>query len=307
MTPLHVVTPLWEDHHAALDAPVWLKMDALQPVGSFKLRGLGALCQQRAAEGARALVCSSGGNAGYAVAYAGRALGLPVRIVVPRATSEHAREVIRRVGATVLEHGAVWDDAHAHALTLVAADPGMTYVHPFDAPEIWAGHASLIEECARQRGKPGAVVVSVGGGGLLCGVIEGMQRVGWGDVPVLAVETEGAASYAAALEAGALVELTEITSLATTLGARKVCQRALDLAGVQPVTPWQVSDRAAVAACLRFADRHRVLVEPSCGAALAALEEAPLLRGRGPVLVVVCGGAGVTLGALQAWKERVGL
>jgi L-serine/L-threonine ammonia-lyase len=130
--------------------------------------------------------------------------------------------------------------------------------------------------------------------------------VGWGDVPVVAVETNGAASFAAALRAGAPVDIGRIASIATTLGARRVCERAVECARVHPVVSWLTSDRAAVDACLRFADDHRVVVEPSCGAALAAAYEgAPPLRGARSVLVVVCGGAGATPADLVRWDASV--
>jgi L-serine/L-threonine ammonia-lyase len=141
---------------------------------------------------------------------------------------------------------------------------------------------------------------------LLCGVVEGLIAQGWTDVPVLAVETEGAASYAAALEVGAPVRLPALTSIAVTLSARQVAQRAVDLAQVHPVHPWLVSDRAAVDACLQFANTQRILVEPACGAALAAVAQGPApLQGRDPVVVVVCGGAGVSLELLQQWDAHL--
>lgn len=300
-------TPLWrsEPLSAALGAPVLLKMEALQPSGSFKLRGLGRLCAQRVREGARRLVCASGGNAGIAVAYAGRRLGVPVQVVVPATTSAWSRARIAAEGAEVVEAGVDFDGAHAHALSILSE--GAVYVHPFDDPEIWSGHAGMIVEAAEQGERPGAVVVAVGGGGLLCGVLQGMHAVGWREVPVLAVETEGAASYAAALAAGRPVALPRISSLATTLGARVVAAEAVRWAARHPISPWSVSDRAAVTACLRFADDHRVLVEAACGAGLSAIyERAAPLADRGPVLVIVCGGAGVTLELLRAWSERTG-
>lgn len=94
--PMHLNTPLL--HSPALSqaagVPVWLKMDALQPPGSFKLRGVGLACETRARAGAQRFVSSSGGNAGIAVAYAGRQLGLPVLVVVPETTTARARELI---------------------------------------------------------------------------------------------------------------------------------------------------------------------------------------------------------------------
>jgi L-serine/L-threonine ammonia-lyase len=307
MEPLHVTTPLWKSDplSSALGDDVYLKMEALQPVGSFKIRGIGYACQIHHQRGAKRLIASSGGNAGYAVAYAGRMLGMEVTVFVPRSTPTWMREIIGREGATVIEHGASWDDAHAHA-SQVAKKEAAAYVPPFDDPLIWAGHASMIDEVAATGFRPGVVVLAVGGGGLLCGVLEGLHRVGWTRLPVLAVETEGAASFARSVNAGRLVTLEQITTVATTLGARTVASQALSWSEKHPVTPWIVSDRAAVRACLRFADDHRILVEPACGAPLSAgYDRAQPLREAGPVLVIVCGGAGVNLTLLQQWAQQL--
>jgi L-serine/L-threonine ammonia-lyase len=305
---LHLVTPLWlsEPLSDALGEDVWLKMDCFQTVGSFKQRGMGRMCQEVVAGGAAHIVSSSGGNAGYATAYAARELGVSCLVVVPSTTSEFMRERIRSLGAEVTEHGASWDDAHAHAVTL-AQDAGTACVHPFDHEAIWEGHSSVIAESAVQGPKPGVIVVAVGGGGLLCGVLEGMHRVGWNDVPVVAVETTGAASFHAAVEAGRLVTLDEIRSLATTLGARTVTPKLMEWKERHEIVHWIPTDRQAVRACWRFLDDHRVLVEPACGAALAAVyERCSALRGRGPVLVEVCGGAGVSLALLERWTAESG-
>ena len=303
MKPLHTSTPLLESlplSHA-LGVPVFLKMEAFQPVGSFKIRGIGYACQVHHEKGAKRLIASSGGNAGYAVAHAGRMLGMGVTVFVPQSTPTWMREIIRREGATVIEHGASWDDAHAHAYE-VARREAAAYVPPFDDPLIWTGHASMIDEVASAGLRPGAVVLAVGGGGLLCGVLEGLHRVGWTRVPVLAVETEGAASFARSVNAGRLVTLDRIATVATTLGARTIAAEALSWSRKHPVTPWIVSDPAAVRACLRFADDHRILVEPACGAALSAVyDRAQPLKGGRPVLVIVCGGAGVSLALLRQW------
>src|SRR5262249_6243699 len=139
------------------------------------------------AAGARRLVASSGGNAGYAVAWAGARLGVPVQVFVPRSTSARMAELVRGAGAQVDVHGDAWDDAHAHAVATLGE--GDAYIHPFDHPDLWDGHATMIDEVAAAGVRPGAVVVAVGGGGLLCGVMQGMARAGWADVPVIAVET----------------------------------------------------------------------------------------------------------------------
>ncbi|MFJ4441094.1 pyridoxal-phosphate dependent enzyme [Pseudomonas sp. NPDC089422] len=302
---LHIETPLIESRPLSLVAgrSVWLKLDALQPCGSFKLRGVGHACEVHHARGARHFVSSSGGNAGLAVAYAGRKLGVPVTVVVPQTTTERAKELLRLEDAKVVVHGSSWQEANELALTLVGE--GDAFIHPFDDPLLWAGHASLVDEVAASGLKPDAVVLSVGGGGLLSGVVEGLQRHGWGDVPVLAVETTGAASLHAAIEAGHTVELPRIASVASSLGAKRVAEQALACTRQHPVYSHLVSDRAALEACARFLLDHRVLVEPACGAALAVAYEPGALAGYQNVLVVVCGGATATLEQIQAWLKQV--
>lgn len=296
---LHVRTPLLESRPISrqVGKTVYLKMEAWQPCASFKIRGLGRLCVEARARGLTRFVSSSGGNAGYAVAFAGRRLGVPVTVVVPETTSPAMRRVLEDEGAEVVVHGDVWDEADRCAREL-AADEHTLYAPPFDHPTLFAGHATLVEEWPEALEKPDAVLLSVGGGGLFCGVVEGLRAKGWTDTPVYAAETEGAASFAAALKAGAPIDIGRITSKAKTLGARMVCARSVELAKLQPVHSVLVTDDEAFAACRRLAETHRVLVELSCGAALA-----PLLEGRLPdelrsVMVVVCGGAAPPEGLL---------
>jgi len=142
------------------------------------------------------------------------------------------------------------------------------FIHPFDDPLLWRGHASMIDEIAATGVKPEAVVLSVGGGGLLCGAIEGLHRNHWTDVPIVAVETKGAESFALSVREGRLVELAAITSIATSLGARQVCSQAYQWSKTHPIKNVVVSDRSAIAACKRFIEDHQTVVEPACGASL---------------------------------------
>ncbi|MCV2419998.1 pyridoxal-phosphate dependent enzyme [Paucibacter sp. DJ2R-2] len=302
LAALHHNTPLLRAAPGLFpQAEVWLKMDALQPSGSFKLRGVGRLVQQAAQNGAREIVCASGGNAGFAAAYAARALGLPVTIVLPESSSAAVAELIAARGAQVLRHGAVWDEAHRFASAL-AEERGAAYVHPFDHPLLFEGHASLIDEVLDQGLDFDAVVTAVGGGGLYSGIVQGLQRRGLHQVPVIAVETLGADSFSQSLQAGHAVTLPAITSIATSLGARRVADEALRLARIHPTVSLTVSDAQATAACARFADAMRVMVEPACGAALAALSVHPevFARFKRP-LVEVCGGIAVSVAQLKAW------
>ena len=303
--PLHIQTPLLESRSLSLASgrSIWLKLETMQPSGSFKMRGIGAACEEYLRRGARRFISSSGGNAGIAVAYAGRCLSVPVIVVVPETTTARAKELIGQQGAQVIVQGASWQEANALAQSMVTETDA--FIHPFDDSLLWQGHATLIDEVAQAGLKPEAVVVSVGGGGLLVGVVEGLRRNGWPDVPVIAVETEGAASFSQSVHAGYRVVLDRITSLATSLGAKQICERAFILSKEHPIRSVVVTDRAAVAACRRFFDDQRLLVEPACGAALAlAYENHAELSGFKTVLIVVCGGVTTSAQQLLHWSKQ---
>lgn len=305
MQNLHTSTPVVVHHglSQALNKRVWLKLENTQPSGSFKMRGIGLLCQRAHAKGARHFVCPSGGNAGYAAALAGQALGVATTILVMQATPESVKQRIAALGAEVRVAGASWDEIRAAALDL-SAQPGHVYIPPFDHPDIWEGNASLIAEAVTQA-EFDAVICSVGGGGLLAGIVQGLHAQNLTQLPVLAVETEGAASLRAALEAQQLVSLPGISTVATSLAANQVAQGTLDWCLRHPVSSHVVSDREAVDACLRFANDSRMLVEPACGAALAiAYSYAEKLAAYQNPLIVVCGGLGVDLEKLTSWKTQ---
>ena len=185
--------------------------------------------------------------------------------------------------------------------------PGAVYIPPFDHSDIWDGNATLIDEVADTLNFD-VVLCSVGGGGLLSGIVQGLHRNGLSHIPVIAAETEGAASLHAAVQAGKLVTLPAITSIATTLGARRVAQQAFDWTQQHEIHSVTVSDAQAVAACLAFADDMRTLVEPACGATLAvAYQNLPVLKEFKHPLIVVCGGIAVDMVKLEAWKTQFNL
>lgn len=302
---IHLDTPLIESLTLgrANGRRVWLKLDALQPCGSFKARGIGHLCQTHQARGCKRFVSSSGGNAGLAVAYSGRKLGVPVTVVVPESTGARARRLIAAEGAQVIVHGQSWQEAHEHALSLVVADA--QYVHPFDDALIWQGHSSLVDELVSAAVKPDAIVLSVGGGGLLAGVAHGLARHGWKDVALITAETHGTDSFAQSIAAGSVSELPRISSIATSLGAKRICTRAFEVSREFRTHAQVVSDLAALRACLQFADDHRLVVEPACGASLALLYgDAPVLTAFREIVVIVCGGAGVSYSELAALENE---
>ena len=231
---------------------------------------------------------------------------------------------IKSAGATnVIAHGESWKEADTYLREeVLTRDDRGVYVPPFDDERVWEGNSTLVTELHQQmanNGPPDAIVCSVGGGGLFAGVMRGIERTaGWSRTKVLATETVGAESLNASLKAGELVTLDRITSIATSLGARRVAAQAFAYAHENPqvVKSAVLSDAEAAQACVRFADDERVMVEPACGVSVALAYDRgrlkELLPGLGrdrdsKVVIVVCGGSNVTVEKLWEWRERYGV
>ncbi|KAI9664981.1 MAG: hypothetical protein M1821_006429 [Bathelium mastoideum] len=274
--------------------------------------------------------CSSGGNAGLACAHAARSLSYPCTVVVPLTTPALMLAKIRAAGATsVIQEGASWVEADTHMReTLMPEAEGkgekVVYVPPFDDPDIWEGHSSMVDEIHDDLGRlvleersgktdPDAVLCGVGGGGLLCGVVRGLDRHGWGDVPVIALETFGTDSLNQALRKGELKAptLPAITSRATCLGARTVCKQAFDDGQRENVKSVVLEDAEAAMGCWRLADDERLMVELACGVNVALCYDGRLEKYLGrdlakddKVVVIVCGGSNITVEELASYRQE---
>jgi len=301
---LHIRTPLIL--HPTLSTAsrrIWLKLENLQPCGSFKLRGMGLLCSQAAAQGKRKVVCPSGGNAGLATAVAAVSLGLQACIVVPHTTPEATRARIRRTGAEVVVHGKVWDEANQRARELASA-ADTEYVPAFDHPVLWEGHSSMIDEILDDCPQVDTVVTSVGGGGLLAGILTGLLRHDRRDCRIITCETIGAASFAAAVQAGHPVRLSRIDTVATSLGAAQVAAWPVEHIGEFDHECLVLSDDDAIMGVVRYASDLRQLVEPACGVSLAvAYLDHPALAGAHDVVVIVCGGVSISAQLVAGWAR----
>lgn len=303
---LHIRTPLIL--HPGLSTParrIWLKLENLQPSGSFKLRGMGLLCSQAKAQGKRKVVCPSGGNAGFATAMAAAALGLQACIVVPHTTPETTRARISKTGAEVIVHGKVWDEANQRAKEL-SQGADTQYVPAFDHPVLWEGHSTLIDEVLEDCPQVDAIVTSVGGGGLLSGILTGLNRHNRIDCRIIACETLGAASFAAAMEAGHPVRLPRIDTVATSLGAAQVAAWPVQHIREFPYECVVLGDDEAIMGVVRYASDLRQLVEPACGVSLAvAYLDHPAIAQAHDVVIVVCGGVSISAQLVAGWARSL--
>lgn len=275
---------------------------------------------------------SSGGNAGLACITAANTLRRPATVVVPLSTLPHMIAKLRDLGADVVQVGENWAAADGHLREVVIPEferthPGAraVYVPPFDHRDVWDGAETLVEELRVQMdGKVmDGIVCSVGGGGLLCGIMQGVQTLrddGCAAPRVLAVETRGGDSLNASVRAGELVTLPAITTIATSLGATRVAEEAFSWtkrAGDDLISA-VVTDADSVMAMSRFLDDARMLVESACGATIATAYNGDLRKFLGKdltddqwaaknVILAVCGGSNISLEMLEKYKTQFGV
>jgi threonine dehydratase len=266
--------------------PVALKLELLQHTGSFKARGmLNRLLAADLPAGDR-VVAASGGNAGLAVAYAARELGLTAHIVVPVTAPPVKVARLRALGAVVVQEGAVYAEAFEVA-EAYSARGGLPLVHAYDQPEVCAGNGTLALELVEQVGPVDTVLVATGGGGLVAGIAAALA----GRARVVAVEPERCPTLHAALAAGKPVDVEVGGIAADSLGAGRVGSVCWEVARATGMGSVLVPDEAIARARGRLWSQLRVLAEYGGAAALAALITGAYLPEPGErVAAVVCGG-----------------
>lgn len=336
-----IETPLVESAalSRAAGCRIFLKLENVQPSGSFKSRAMGnqILSHLRKPEYANRRIhfyASSGGNAGLAAVCAARTLGYPCTVVVPLSTKPLMLEKLRAAGAAdVIRHGETFFEAGSYMKDVIMKtssgddeDVAKIALHPFDNEPIWEGNSTIIDELEKQlpqaanaeeeqvyRGRAlplDAVLCSVGGGGLLNGLVMGLEKRrskkqieheienGFSStghsymdtslephtpphvsntpspINLLAIETDGTDSLAAAIAKNSLVSLPKITSQATSLGAIRVSETTFQYAVAPPpgikVHSTVLTDAEAARGVLRLADDERLLVELACGVCVEA-------------------------------------
>ncbi len=271
-------------------AHIYCKLDYLQRTGSFKERGArNALLQLPADRRAHGVVAASAGNHAQGIAYHGGLLGIPVTVVMPTFAPLIKVSNCRALGATVVLHGTDLGATREHAEVIAARD-NLTFIHPFDNAHVIAGQGTMALEILEQTPGVEAIVVPVGGGGLLAGIgtVVRAQRPA---VRLIGVEPERAACLTAALAAGHPVPVPLAPTLADGLSVPKLGDLPFEI--LRRVVDQVVTvDEAAIAlAVLRLIELEKSVVEGAGAAPLAAFLAGKLddLRGR-TVVLALCGG-----------------
>lgn len=274
-------TPLVRLQVPEAPAEIYLKLENLQPIGSFKLRGaLNAVIQIPQRELADGVVTASAGNMGQGVAWAARELGVPCTVVVPESAAETKLAAIERLGGRVVKvpYNEWWQ---AIATSSTPAAHGR-FVHPVEDEAVMAGNGTIGIEILEDLPDPDAILVPFGGGGLSVGIASAVHVLDPG-VAVYAVEPEPAAALTASLAAGEPREVAGTPSFVDGSGAPRVLPKMWPLARDALDGAFPVPIDAAAAAVRLLVNRARIVAEGAGALALAAA-----LAGRGGTGKVVC-------------------
>lgn len=267
---------------------LWLKAESLQKTGSFKVRGaINALSLLSEAEKQHGVIGVSAGNHGIALAWAGRIAGTRATVVMPEAAMRSKIAAIEgQGGRTVLVDGT----RLMESMEEIRASEGQLFIHPFDRPEVIAGQGTIGLEIMEDLPDVEAVVVPVGGGGLISGIAAAVYA-GTSKIEVIGVEPEGSTAVSQSLAAGRPLRLKSFATLADGLNAPWSGPNTLSIIQCLVARVVTVSDRAMTQALALMLERTKLLVEPAGAAAVAALLSGrlPHLAGR-RVVAVLSGG-----------------
>ncbi len=253
-----------------LDCELFLKMETVHVTGSFKERGArNRLLLLSPAEARNGVITASAGNHAQGVAYHASQLSIAATIVMPVTTPLVKVTATRGFGAEVILFGETYDEAAAHARE-VCAQRGLIYVHPFDDDAVIAGQGTIGLELLDQVRDIDAVVVPVGGGGLVAGVALAIKSVR-PNIAVYGVETAAVPRLTRALEAGAPITVDARRTIADGIAARRIAQRTLDVATRHVDAVAVVDDEEIAAAILMLIEREKTVAEGAGAAALAAI------------------------------------
>ena len=300
------VTPLqkMEKLSARLKNNIFIKREDRQPVHSFKLRGAFAMISNLSkAQKEAGVIAASAGNHAQGVALSAKHLGLRALIVMPQNTPSIKVDAVRGYGGEVLLFGANFDEAKAKAMEL-AEELNMTFVHPFDAPDVIAGQGTIAMELIQQRGDLDRIFVPVGGGGLIAGIAVLIKQL-IPEIKVIGVESKDSACLYAALKAGQPTDLERVGLFADGIAVKRIGEETFRLCQ-QYVDDVVLVDNDQICAAFKdIFENVRAVAEPSGAASLAGLKKyVKEHQIEGENLACILSGANLNFHTLRFVSER---
>ncbi len=287
---------------------ILLKREDLQPVFSFKLRGAYNKMTKLTPEALRrGVIAASAGNHAQGVALAAGKLGTRAVIVMPTTTPSIKVDAVRNLGGEVVLFGDNYDAAYAHSLK-VAEDQGLSFVHPYDDPDVMAGQGTVGLEMLKQNpGRLDAIFVPVGGGGLITGigaVVKALRP----EIRIIGVEPEDAASMSASLRAGHRVTLDKVGRFADGVAVKLVGEHTFEVAKMVVDEMIVVSNDEICAAIKDLFEDRRAILEPAGAVAFAGLKKwVQEKEVEGLTLAAIASGANTNFDNLRHVSERAEL
>ena len=291
-----------------LNNRVLIKREDLQPVFSFKLRGAYNKIAQLPPEMLeKGIICASAGNHAQGVALAAQRVGAKATIVMPRTTPAIKVQAVRDRGGKIVLFGDTYDEACQHARQL-AAEKGLTFIHPYDDPEVIAGNGTIGMEILRQHPDPiAAIFIAVGGGGLIAGVATYVKFLR-PEIKIIGVEPDDAASMYQALKQGERVMLDQVGIFADGVAVRQVGEETFRLARQTVDEVILVSTDEICAATKDIFDDTRAIAEPAGALGTAGLKKYVERTGlTGKNLIAINCGANINFDRLRHVAERAEL
>lgn len=284
---------------------ILLKREDMQPVFSFKLRGAtNKMAHLTAAQKRRGVICASAGNHAQGVAYAAQRMSVRAMIVLPTTTPQIKINAVCSLGGEVILAGDSYDEAYAHALKL-GKEVGLSFVHPYDDPDVIAGQGTIGMEILRQHPSPiDAVFCAIGGGGLISGVASYIKQVR-PSTKVIGVETFDADAMKRSLELGKRVRLNHVGLFADGTAVKFVGKETFQLCRKYVDEVVLVNTDAICAAIKDVFEDTRSILEPSGALAVAGLKAySAQHRLEGKTLIAIASGANMNFDRLRFVAER---
>jgi threonine dehydratase len=280
---------------------VRLKAEIFQKTGSYKIRGpLNKFTYLTAEQKRRGVVCSSAGNHAQGVALAAKLNGMHAVVCMAENATPSKIAATRGYGAEVVLHGTIWDEANEKAKQLVA-ERGLTYIHPFDDPQLVAGQGTLGLEVYEDVPEADVVVVPIGGGGLISGVSMALKSIN-PNVKIVGVESSGAPGMQKSVEAGHVVTLDHVDCIIDGLRVKRVGEYTRDVVSRFVDEIVTLPDADMFDAVVWVMAHCKLVVEGAAAAPVAALLHEKITAPAGSKVVCVLSGGNVNLEQLNGLR-----
>jgi threonine dehydratase len=280
------------------NSTLFFKCENLQYTNAFKVRGAFSKITNMPNKN-KIIITASAGNHGLAISYAAKKFGMKAIVVVPEFVPPFRIDMIKKMGAEVIVHGTTMDELNAKVAEYTK-NPAYVYIHGFDDDDIIAGQATVAYELLQEIPDTDVIVVPVGGGGLISGIAKYAKSFN-PHIVIYGTGTVGANAMSQSLEAGKLIALPKITSIAVSLGVTKVGERAFEIVKNHVNKVVTVTDEEAVRELKAILDKDKLLAEPASSCALSAIVSGKIPPIDGKKVAVILSGGNFSLDQLKTY------